>query len=218
MKYSINIGALVLVFIALFISTPVLAGQTKNEVLYDCDKPTDDDLICLACNIYHEARGETSPGLWLVALATKNRVEGSLYPMKNAGPKVKKEEFKSNYCRVVYEQRRDKNTKKWTPMFSWTRDGKHDRVYNTDKWTDALQLAGKVVTTPNAFVDITFGCQWYHHIAISPYWMKDYHPTIRIGAHQCYSLNEQVYLDHLNETVPVIGAHRIQEETVAIAD
>ena len=204
-------GLLVLVFS--MVSVFAVAGETKNETVFDCDKAPDDSVTCLACNIYHEARSEHHPGLWLVAFATKNRVDSTLYPLDNAGPKVKKEGYTSEFCKVVYEQRRDKRTKKWVPMFSWTKDGKHDRVLNAGNWYDAIELATKIVAWHNGLgkdeiVDVTFGCQWYHRYDITPYWKGDYHPTVRIGAHQCYSRNEDVYLERLNEMLPQIGMLR----------
>ena len=225
MKNKISIWMEVLVFIAIsfILPDPAMAGQTKNDIIFDCDKPIDDSVMCLACNIYHEARSEHPPGLWLVALATKNRVVGSLYPLKKAGPKVEKEGFTSEYCKVVYEQRYDKKRKRWVPMFSWTRDGKHDRIYNSGNWLDALELSSKIIAwhygnSNENIVDITFGCQWYHRYDISPYWMKDYHPTVRIGAHQCYSRNEDVYLEQLGAILPNLGVLRAisDENKVAI--
>jgi len=202
----------------IFFSTSILAGETKNELLFDCNKPSNNPVLCTACNIYHEARSESHAGMWLVALVTKNRVEGSLYPLTNAGPKVERDGFTDEFCRVVYEQRRDKRSRRWVPMFSWTLDGKHDRVYNADKWRVALELASKVVAShyspspSNKVVDITFGCQWYHRYDIHPYWRKDYFPTIRIGAHQCYSVNEDVYNKLLDEVLPVVSSWTIKDK------
>lgn len=199
---------LVSVFVVVFSNSQ--AGQTKNEVLFNCNDPGDSAVNCLACNIYHEARGEGSHGMWLVALATANRVEGDLYPLKNPGKKASA--FGNQFCRVIYEQRRDRRTKKMTPMFSWTLDGKHDRVYNKSKWADSREIAQLMIGSHNGsgvkIPDITFGCQWYHHTSIKPYWKKSYFPTVKIGKHQCYAKDEDAYLASMGEKLPTIGLLR----------
>lgn len=190
------------------IGNSVRAGETKNEVIFDCDKTGDNPITCTACNIYHEARGEATPGQWLVALATKNRVDGNLYPFDNAGPKADAEGFENQYCKVVYEQRKDRRSGKWVPMFSWTRDGKHDRVYNKARWTDAMSIAAKLIAAHEGLLasvpDITYGCQWYHRTDITPYWKSSYHPTVVIGNHQCYAKNEKAYLAAMSKFLPGI--------------
>lgn len=223
MKKAFSFRALVLVITAIsfHFTTQAFAGQTKQTMIFDCDKAPDDPAVCLACNIYHEARSESHPGYWLVAWATRNRVDDNLYPAKvkkgkwssGPGPKVKKEGYQNQFCQVVYEQRWDVKRKKWTPMFSWTRDGQHDRVYNHGLWLDSYETAMKMIADFNGeldepLVDITFGCQWYHRFDVSPYWMHQYHPTVRIGAHQCYSENEGAFENAMTEIMPQIGMMR----------
>lgn len=224
MKFNFRMISLVLVLITFsgYCTSNALAGQTKKVPIFDCDKAPDDPAICLACNIYHEARSESHPGYWLVAWATRNRVEDDLYPAKvrkgkprsGPGPKVKKEGYQTQWCQVVYEQRWDVKRKKWTPMFSWTRDGEHDRVYNHGLWLDAYELAMKMIADAKGeseeppLVDITFGCQWYHRFDVSPYWMHQYHPTVRIGAHQCYAENEGAFENVMAEIMPQVGMMR----------
>ena len=41
---------------------------------------TNEQLSCLALNIFHEARGEPKLGQYAVAHVTKNRVDSKLYP------------------------------------------------------------------------------------------------------------------------------------------
>ena len=211
-----EILCVILTILMLFIQFESAAGQTQREVVIDCDKAQDDPVTCLACNLYHESRSESNPGLWLVALATWNRVKGDLYPAKkiSTGPKIKKEGYEDQFCQVVFEQRKDKDTGNWVAMFSWTRDGKHDRVYNRGRWYDVLELATKVYAAhtgaPEAeeIFDFTFGCQWYHALSVSPDWSKVYHPTVTVGNHRCYVKDEQVFLNKLSESVPGIGMLR----------
>ena len=215
--------ALVITLVILMLQFNSASADTRDNVVFDCDKAPDNPISCLACNIYHEARGENIPGMWMVAIATANRVEGDLYPAKHisTGPKIKKEGYEDQFCQVVYEQRKDKRSGKWTPMFSWTRDGRHDRVYNRGKWYDAQEIATKMyashTNTGPKVVDFTGGCQWYHALTIvvdgvvkelKPYWIGDYHPTVIVGGHQCYSRDEQTYVNKLAEILPGIGMLR----------
>lgn len=196
-----SIGSFIFyVFIAWFgwvaaVGVKVFA-DVKREVIVDCDgeHARQDEVLALACNIYHESRSESQPGQWLVALATLNRVQARIYP--------------NTFAEVVYEKRRDKNTRRMVAMFSWTLDKKDDFVYNKKMWLTALQIAARVVAhhlgNPGVepIQDITFGCMWYHHISIKPRWMNSYHRTIRVQRHQCYAVNEKAYLKSLQEFLP----------------
>ena len=170
------------------------AATDPQNIVFDCDTEAarGNAVTALACNIYHEARGEPEPGMWLVAFSTRNRKDGKLYP--------------NTYAEVVYELRRDKRTKKMVPMHSWTFDGKHDRVYNEERWMLALLIASRIVASDEGLIpyipDITYGCQWYHRTDITPYWKKQYHPTVVIGNHQCYALNEKAMLKSMARQLP----------------
>lgn len=175
-----------IIVLIMFVITSVFA-DTKSEVIIDCDKARDNPVTCVACNIYHEARGEAPAGQLAVALVTKNRVESRLYP--------------NQYCETVWEARRDARTKKLVPMFSWTLDGKHDKVYNEKRWNMAMLLAKQVVN--NNVHDFTVGSLWYHSVNVNPYWMDHYYPTVRVGDHQFYAAKEEVFLETLlRDTLP----------------
>ena len=190
-SYSFKILCLLLGFLC---GEAIKAETNPQNAVFDCDAPhaKENPVTALACNIYHEARGEPEPGMWLVALATRNRVEGRLYP--------------NTYGEVVYELRRDRRTKKMVCMFSWTCDGKHDRVYNEERWLLAIVMAAKLIGAElphgEKIPDITYGCQWYHRTDITPYWHKQYHKTVVIGHHQCYALNQKVYLQEMAKQLP----------------
>lgn len=162
-------------------------ADTRSEIIIDCDKNRTDFITCTACNVYHESRGESIAGQVAVALVTRNRVKASIYP--------------DNYCNVVWEARRDARTRKLVPMFSWTRDGKHDKVYNKPRWDMAMKIAKQVVNED--VHDFTVGALWYHTMAVDPYWNKHYRPTVRIGAHQFYTVDDEMFLHRLIEdTLP----------------
>ena len=163
-------------------------ADTKQELILDCDRNREDPLTCTACNIYHEARSEPVAGQLAVALVTLNRSDSTLYP--------------TNMCEVVWEKRKSKKTGKMVPMFSWTLDGKSDRVYNQKHWLAALKLADVVISAAESgkrVHDFTLGALWYHRIDIHPFWKDHYYPTVQIGLHQFYVAKEDHFLQTLNK-------------------
>lgn len=142
----------------------------------DCDKLRNDVRACLACNIYHEARNQPEIGQHAVAHVTYNRVESRHYP--------------NDICSVVWESRRHYRTKRLTPMFSWTLDGKSDRAHNADKWEQAHAIADSVMDAIEAGVsinDITQGALYYHADYVNPSWAQSKVFTIQIGNHLFYT-------------------------------
>ena len=41
-----------------FVFLFLLISSSANASILDCDQVRDDEKLCLACNLYHEARGE----------------------------------------------------------------------------------------------------------------------------------------------------------------
>jgi len=161
--------AICLVFIVL--PTEVLAEQ---KPILDCNKYKTNQLICSACNIYHEARGEHDNGKFAVALVTKNRVEADsrLFP--------------NTTCSVVWETTTKRTTGRKVGMFSWTTNGKSDKVYDKKSWKKALVIAKKVQN--NQVNDITNGAVYFHEVSVRPVWRKRCIQTTKIGAHVFYKL------------------------------
>lgn len=127
-------------------------------------------VLCLALNIYHEARGEMIPGQYAVANVTMNR----------AGDK-------SRVCEVVTAKH----------QFSWTRKAlvkQGDRYmlklkfYPTDEraWGLAQHIAKYVIK--HKPTDFTAGATHYHAIYVSPKWRADMQRTKRMGKHVFYRL------------------------------
>lgn len=116
-------GTRILSFVALMILALPLLASTEP----DCDKIRNDDLMCLACNIYHEAAVEPFDGKLGVAYVTSNRRLNSHYP--------------NSYCGVVWDYILTRRTKKAIAQFSWTLDGKSDRVRSGRTFAKALEIA-----------------------------------------------------------------------------
>jgi spore germination cell wall hydrolase CwlJ-like protein len=122
--------------------------------------------MCLATNIFFEARGEDLMGKLAIAEVTINRVASDKYP--------------DNVCDVVWQRK----------QFSWTHDGKHDDpsrfTSKTDKeaWRDSQVMAHMVMSgeLPLAHTGITM----YHAEYVEPYWVEHYNYSGQIGKHLFY--------------------------------
>jgi spore germination cell wall hydrolase CwlJ-like protein len=138
--------------------------------------------LCLALNVYHEARGEPVNGQVAVAFVTLNRVEKQ----------------QSNVCSVVYQHK----------QFSWTNDRlitkttiKNGKCINTKTpnpkwhvrydvntkskaWEQAVYVA--LYTLKHNKSDITNGSTHYHATYVDPYWRTAYQEVMKIGHHIFY--------------------------------
>ena len=160
---------------AAFVLTCDTHADAKPDIITDCDKHRTDETMCMACNIYHESQGEPNLGKLGVGLVTVNRAQSAKFP--------------GTVCEVVWEKHKHYKTKRLTPQFSWTLDGKSDRVYHEDSWDRSLQIAVRLVNG-NGYADITSGALWYHADYVDPPWAKQLYLTIRIGPHLYYAADE----------------------------
>ena len=125
-------------------------------------------LMCLAMNVYHEARSENMMGKYAVALVVMNRVEHDRFPDK--------------VCKVV-KQRRSKALHKC--QFSWYCDGKSDNPHNQRAWAEAQLVARDVLE--GTVDDFTNGALFYHATYVQPYWAASFTKTVAVGTHIFYS-------------------------------
>ena len=130
-----------------------------------------DEVLCLAENIYFEARSESTAGRIAVALVTLNRVEHPKFP--------------DTICGVV------KQTKYYPSgridlhscQFSWYCDGKSDEI-TEDCFDDILLLASVMLGWSST--DVTDGALWYHSKKVKPAWADHYVQTVSIDNHIFY--------------------------------
>lgn len=115
-------------------------------------------LLCLAMNIYHEARGEPFEGQLAVAEVVMARMQDSRWP--------------STSCGVI-----------WQPwQFSWTHEYEFKNI-NAKGHKVALSAARIAVTGTNW----ANGADHYHTIGIiPPDWADDMQPVQVIGNHIFY--------------------------------
>ena len=125
-------------------------------VLTDTNKTQ--QILCLARNIYFEARGESHTGKLAVAQVTMNRTQ---HP-----------QFMGSVCSVVYSPR----------QFSWTL--KPQRIIDLMAWQEAKELAHDVITGKLALEG--FDALYFHTKQIKPRWRKHKRSVATIGNHVFY--------------------------------
>lgn len=128
-------------------------------------------LLCLAANIFFEARGETRKGQMAVAHVTLNRA-------KQNPDKV---------CQVVLKKRQFSWTRKWVSY----RNGAPVVTVQPWKiepaaWQRSVNLAKVVLNGVTR--DVTFGATMFHAYYVTPDWSIDgsYRMTAVIGNHTFY--------------------------------
>ncbi|MEN8260284.1 MAG: cell wall hydrolase [Pseudomonadota bacterium] len=134
----------------------------------DCDRMRQDELSCLACNIYHEARGESEAGRMMVGVVTANRVKSKRFP--------------NSFCEVV-----------WAPkQFSWTGDGKSDVVREQAMWKRSRAMAEHILSVYRRggkvqVSGVAANATHYHNVSVRPRWAKHFAATAQLGRHIFYS-------------------------------
>lgn len=115
-------------------------------------------ILCVALNVFHEARSEPWEGRMAVALVTRNRA-------------------RNNHTSVCWEVFRDR-------QFSWTEDRKLRQALPSGKaWKDALTIARTALNTTE---DFTHGATEYH-LTTEPAWWAPYMIRVgQWGAHTFY--------------------------------
>ena len=132
---------------------------------------THSQFVCLAKNIYFEARGEEIAGQYAVGLVTLNRVRSKRFP--------------NSICNVVYQARYWNNHPVRNKChFSWYCDGKSDRPKDKDRWNLAQEIAETLLLFN--IEDITKGATHYHAKEVLPHWANKSKIKIIIGNHIFY--------------------------------
>ena len=119
---------------------------------------------CLADVLYFEARGESIAGQAAVAEVVLNRVESAKFP--------------GTICGVVHQ------SSKRGCQFSWTCDGKTDRVHNQAAYAQVAKVARAMMH--GAPRKLTDGATYFHTPAVRPAWAKRFTRTTQIGSHIFY--------------------------------
>ncbi len=142
----------------LFSTTFVLGVPVNTDAYSDYDE----ELWCLAQNIYHEARGEKETGQLAVATVTLNRVQRGDYP--------------ATICEVVWQPR----------QFSWT----HVRIVHepleSNSWNRSMNLAESAID--GEVYEPVRNATHFHAKYVQPYWSIGLEPVSEVGQHLFYEL------------------------------
>ena len=131
-------------------------------------------LMCMAANIYFEAKNESKLGQLAVAQVVMNRMYDHRYP--------------DTICDVVKQGLTYKNGKVVLGkcQFSWYCDGKSDQPNMKSKqWENAIRYAS-IVMSETINIDVTDGATHYHATYVRPAWAKTKTRTTRIDRHIFY--------------------------------
>ena len=131
-------------------------------------------ILCLALNVYHEAKNQPFIGQVAVAQVVMNRVYDQRYP--------------NTVCEVVEQG----PTYSWKPdfpirnrcQFSWYCDGLSDTPTEKDAWDNAIMVASMVYE--RNFEDFVEGATHYHAYYVAPEWASAKTYITRIEDHIFY--------------------------------
>ena len=152
-----------------------ISSNPIDKLEQDIQIEADPQIVCLAQNIYHEARNESTAGKIAVANVVMNRKNSDAFP--------------NTVCEVVYEGPHYTNAQgnmipyKHRCQFSWYCDGKSDKILNQKKY-DELYILANFVYKNN--VDLTDGALFYHADYVEPEWSKRLKVTAKIDTHIFY--------------------------------
>ena len=138
------------------------------------------EAVCLAKNMYYEARNQGLAGQLAVSLVVMNRVKDDRYPnticeVVEQGPV--RESWKKNG--VFYPIRN-------RCQFSWYCDGKSDEPKEPTTYGRLLDISKDLVYGHLDVVDFTEGATHYHADYVFPAWRKSKTKTVEIADHIFY--------------------------------
>ena len=146
------------------------AGDWKNN-----------EIECLARNIYFESLNQSVMGQLAVAHVTLNRVKLNRYP--------------DSLCGVVTDSNKKKNgkVKRHSCQFSWYCDGKDDTPKNMALYGNAVTVAKVAIQIFYTYGDVTGGATHYHANYVDPKWNKTMQRVARVDDHIFYDYRRKIY-------------------------
>ena len=129
-------------------ATPTVVAKTDNN-----------EVVCLAKNIYFESRGESLAGKLAVAKVTLNRTQ---HP-----------DFPSTICKVVYQP----------GQFSWTTK-RRPTIRDRQAWQESLEIARDALAS--GLTELSGFRAIYFHSGRKPYMWKGRF-LAKIGNHRFYN-------------------------------
>jgi spore germination cell wall hydrolase CwlJ-like protein len=128
------------------------------------------EAACLATAVYFEARGEGTLGQLAVAQVILNRVKAPGFP--------------KTVCGVIYQNAGEYHR----CQFSFACDGTADRIGDRAAWGRSLEVARRVLASPDGVVVPDIGnATHYHATYASPVWAGRMKRVDVIGGHVFYA-------------------------------
>ena len=143
--------------LSIMASLPALAGEPGVD---------EEELRCLAQNMYFEARSEGRAGKIAVAHVTLNRLADARFP--------------DTICGVVCQG----GTERFRCQFHWWCDGLSDEPRNAAVWRATLDLARAALAGRTQ--DPTNGALFFHTRSVEPRWSQTRLQVASIGNHIFY--------------------------------
>lgn len=139
-----------------------LSQPTFTETLEGLDPAQWRDALCLALNLYHEARGSTKADLMAVAWVTRNRVDSTAARGRS-------------YCQIIWEK----------GQYSWTtRSVSSLTPREQGAWRRVLEVATAVMGAEDRESDPTNGANTFYLRKLGvPSWTRRGTGRMQIGAH-----------------------------------
>ena len=139
----------------------------QPESLNDLDSDVQNEIICLALNQYHEARGTPEADIMAVGFSTRNRVNRS---------------DEKSYCDTIWEK----------GQYIWTKRAVQGILPKDRKtWLQIVGLARKIVTNDD-LEDTTHGADSFYSKRLHPSWARRSHIHLIIGQHMFVQLRSNV--------------------------
>tara|TARA_B100000683_G_scaffold62091_2_gene60472 strand:- start:2184 stop:2786 length:603 start_codon:yes stop_codon:yes gene_type:complete len=140
------------------------------------------EITCLAKNMYFEARSEGIAGVVATTQVVYNRVDSEEYP--------------NTICEVIEQAKisqwwlKEKGVIKPIKnkcQFSWFCDGYSDEPKDDKTYSELFELAEQFVNGDHKnMIDITGGALWYHADYVHPRWANSKEVTAKVGRHIFY--------------------------------
>lgn len=187
MRYLKLIEYCGLAVVAFFISMGVGYANQQRAI----SELSQQDLECMATNIYHESKNQSKLGMIAVARVVMNRVRDRRYPdtvcdVIYEGPVT--ESWKTRQDPNLPDEERIYYPRRDRCQFSWYCDGKPDDVIskkNNIAWRLAQDVAIEVLAF-DKYNGIVEGATHYHADYVNPAWNKTITLITKVDDHIFY--------------------------------
>ena len=132
------------------------------------------ELICLAKNVYFEAGAEPIEGKAAVAQVTMNRVRQGGFP--------------KTVCGVVKQKTTVVNSTTKICQFSWVCEGTKKVLFDSPAWGDSVQVAKIALTEKKVYDKFSSNVLFFHAKELETNWHEHYKKVKVVGNHVFYRI------------------------------